>query len=140
MLIKYLTTINIFYRILLFMSTIIAVNFIYRGTGNLTSLPTLCPFRLLTGVPCPACGISRSVGALSAGDFSTSTSIHPLGIFVALTISLFLIRPDWVIKLSDKYSLYFNQLNFVKKATLISITLITLWLWNLLRLDLNLLN
>jgi hypothetical protein len=140
MLIKYLTTINIFYRILLFMSTIIAVNFIYRGTGNLTSLPTLCPFRLLTGVPCPACGISRSVGALSAGDFSTSTSIHPLGILVALTISLFLIRPDWVIKLSDKYSLYFNQLNFVKKATLISITLITLWLWNLLRLDLNLLN
>jgi hypothetical protein len=140
MLIKYLTTINIFYRILLFMSTIIAVNFIYRGTGNLTSLPTLCPFRLLTGVPCPACGISRSVGALSAGDFSTSTSIHPLGILVALTISLFLIRPDWVIKLSDKFSLYFNQLNFVKKATLISITLITLWLWNLLRLDLNLLN
>jgi len=140
MLIKYLTTINIFNRILLFMSTIIAVNFIYRGTGNLTSLPTLCPFRLLTGVPCPACGISRSVGALSAGDFSTSTSIHPLGIFVALTISLFLIRPDWVIKLSDKFSLYFNQLNFVKKATLISITLITLWLWNLLRLDLNLLN
>jgi hypothetical protein len=140
MLIKYLTTINIFNRILLFMSTIIAVNFIYRGTGNLTSLPTLCPFRLLTGVPCPACGISRSVGALSAGDFSTSTSIHPLGIFVALTISLFLIRPDWVIKLSDKFSSYFNQLNFVKKATLISITLITLWLWNLLRLDLNLLN
>jgi hypothetical protein len=140
MLIKYLTTINIFNRILLFMSTIIAVNFIYRGTGNLTSLPTLCPFRLLTGVPCPACGISRSVGALSAGDFSTSTSMHPLGILVALTISLFLIRPDWVIKLSDKFSSYFNQLNFVKKATLISITLITLWLWNLLRLDLNLLN
>jgi hypothetical protein len=140
MLIKYLTTINIFNRILLFMSTIIAVNFIYRGTGNLTSLPTLCPFRLLTGVPCPACGISRSVGALSAGDFSTSTSMHPLGILVALTISLFLIRPDWVIKLSDKFSSYFSQLNFVKKATLISITLITLWLWNLLRLDLNLLN
>jgi hypothetical protein len=140
MLIKYLTTINIFYRILLFMSTIIAVNFTYRGTGNLTSLPTLCPFRLLTGVPCPACGISRSVGALSAGDFSTSTSMHPLGILVALSISLVLIRPDWVIKLSEKFNLFFNQLNIIKKATLISVTLITLWLWNLLRLDLNLLN
>jgi hypothetical protein len=140
MLIRYLTNINIFYRILILISTALAINFVYRGTSNLTSLPTLCPFRLLTGVPCPACGISRSVGALSAGDFSTSVSMHPLGILVAFFIFLLLIRPDWIIKLSERFNLFFNQLNFIKKATLISVTLISLWLWNLLRWDLNFLN
>lgn len=140
MLIRYLTNINIFYRILILISTVLAINFVYRGTSNLTSLPTLCPFRLLTGVPCPACGISRSVGALSTGDFSTSVSMHPLGILVAFFIFLLLIRPDWIIKLSERFNLFFNQLNFIKKATLISVTLISLWLWNLLRWDLNFLN
>jgi hypothetical protein len=51
-----------------------------------------------------------------------------------------LIRPDWIIKLSERFNLFFNQLNFIKKATLISVTLISLWLWNLLRWDLNFLN
>jgi hypothetical protein len=121
-------------------SATLAINFVYRGTSKLTSLPTLCPFRLLTGVPCPACGLSRSVGALSGGDFSTSISMHPLGILVAFFIFLLLIRPDWIIKLSKKFNLFFNQLNFIKKATLISCTLISLWLWNLLRWNLNFLN
>jgi hypothetical protein len=66
--------------------------------------------------------------------------MHPLGIWVAIFIFLLLIRPDWIIKLSERFNLFFNQLNFIKKATLISVTLISLWLWNLLRWDLNFLN
>jgi hypothetical protein len=59
---------------------------------------------------------------------------------VAFFIFLLLIRPDWIIKFSEKFNLFFTHLNFINKATLISVTLISLWLWNLLRWDLNFLN
>lgn len=40
----------------------------------------LCPFRLLTGRPCPGCGMGRAVTAAMRGDLAASWSSHPLGI------------------------------------------------------------
>ena len=53
--------------------------------------PGFCPFRLSTGLPCPACGLTRSVVALVHGDLGASLYFHPLGlatvlVFVALVL------------------------------------------------------
>lgn len=50
----------------------------WRATGG----PVLCPFRLLTGYPCPLCGITRSVAALGAGDVEAGLAMNPLGVAV----------------------------------------------------------
>jgi hypothetical protein len=42
--------------------------------------PTACPFRLVTGRPCPACGITRSWSAATRLDVRDSLAWHPLGI------------------------------------------------------------
>ena len=42
--------------------------------------PTVCPFRLATGRPCPACGITRSWSAATRLDVRESVAWHPLGI------------------------------------------------------------
>jgi hypothetical protein len=42
--------------------------------------PTVCPFRLVTGRPCPACGITRSWSAATRLDVRDSLAWHPLGI------------------------------------------------------------
>jgi hypothetical protein len=42
--------------------------------------PTLCPFRLLTGLPCPGCGMGHAVVFALRGDFSASFAAHPLGL------------------------------------------------------------
>lgn len=47
-----------------------------------TDGPVLCPFRLLTGYPCPLCGITRSVAALGAGDVEAGLALNPLGVAV----------------------------------------------------------
>lgn len=47
------------------------------------ALPPLCLFRLVTGLPCPGCGITRSVVDLVHGDLAASLHHHPFG-FVAL--------------------------------------------------------
>lgn len=41
---------------------------------------TLCPFRLLTGIPCPGCGMGHSLVFALRGDFGGSFRSHPLGI------------------------------------------------------------
>ena len=51
--------------------------------------PSLCPFRLASGLPCPGCGLTRSVVALAHGDLSASLYYHPLGpVFVAVLVGL----------------------------------------------------
>jgi hypothetical protein len=49
----------------------------------------LCPLRRLTGVPCPFCGMTRSVTALVHGDVGASLVWNPGGMMVvALAVAL----------------------------------------------------
>lgn len=50
--------------------------------GKIASLPSLCPFHTLTGVPCPGCGLTRAVVCLCHGRFSESLAFHPLALAV----------------------------------------------------------
>lgn len=45
---------------------------------------SLCPHMLLTGLPCPGCGITKSLVCLYRGDLSASFGYHAFGPFVAL--------------------------------------------------------
>jgi hypothetical protein len=50
-------------------------------------LPSLCTFKNLTGLPCPGCGLVRSVTALVHGDVSGSLAYHRLGWLVFFYIA-----------------------------------------------------
>jgi hypothetical protein len=47
-----------------------------------------CPFLLVTGVPCPGCGLSRAIVALLQGDWQTSLTLHAYGPIFAVGIAL----------------------------------------------------
>lgn len=55
---------------------------------------TVCLFKNFTGIPCPSCGITRSLLLLIAGDVSQAVMINPLGLVAASTL---LILPFWMI-------------------------------------------
>jgi hypothetical protein len=40
--------------------------------------PVLCTFRVLTGKPCPTCGMTRATCALVHGEWAKARSYHPL--------------------------------------------------------------
>lgn len=49
--------------------------------------PVICPFRLMTGLPCPGCGLTRSWIALAHGDPGTAFARHAFGpVLFALAI------------------------------------------------------
>jgi hypothetical protein len=41
--------------------------------------PVICPFRRVTGLPCPACGLTRSWQAAAHLRVTESIGYHPLG-------------------------------------------------------------
>ncbi len=52
----------------------------------------ICPFYLLTGHPCPGCGMGRSFCAVTQGDLWEALRYHLLGPFVYLMFLVILIR------------------------------------------------
>ena len=57
------------------------------GAGEVEG-PTVCPFRLATGLPCPFCGTTRSLMALGRGDLEASLQLNPLGLLLAVAASV----------------------------------------------------
>ena len=49
-----------------------------------------CPFKAIFGVPCPTCGTTRALVALLKGNFGDAFHINPLGIFVTITIVIYM--------------------------------------------------
>ncbi|MBI3921066.1 MAG: DUF2752 domain-containing protein [Armatimonadetes bacterium] len=53
----------------------------------------LCLFKWITGVPCPGCGLTRSVTCLSHGHFAAAFHFHPFGIVAYLVLAGLLFAP-----------------------------------------------
>lgn len=51
---------------------------------HLKSSQSLCPIKMLTGFPCPSCGITKSIVCFYQGDFFGSFSYHVLGPIVVV--------------------------------------------------------
>ena len=47
---------------------------------------TVCMMRRVTGMPCPTCGMTRSLASLAKGHLAQSLAYHPFGILVAILI------------------------------------------------------
>jgi len=48
---------------------------------------TLCLFKGLTGLPCPTCGSTRTMGRLAALDFAGSLAMNPLATLGAVVVT-----------------------------------------------------
>ena len=51
---------------------------------HLKNSQSFCPIKMLTGFPCPSCGITKSIVCFYQGDFFGSYSYHVLGPIVVV--------------------------------------------------------
>jgi len=72
---------------------------ILGGPAALAIFPRLslgmCPFGVLTGLPCPLCGGTRAAKALLHGDWGLALYFNPLAIIAALALALALAMLIW---------------------------------------------
>jgi hypothetical protein len=55
-----------------------------NDNNQIETAQSLCPFKMLTGFPCPGCGITKSLIFLYEGDFLKSIFYHLFGPIVFL--------------------------------------------------------
>jgi hypothetical protein len=97
-----------------------------------------CLFRLVTGIPCPSCGSTRSVLAMLHGKLAESIYWNPLGIVI---LALMIFSPAWImIDLIRKKSLFFHT--YLKAESLLRrkhimipaiLLIVANWIWNIVK-------
>lgn len=56
-------------------------------------LPFFCPFKAITGIPCPGCGMTRAVLSVARGDFDAAYHDNPF-VFLLLFIVVISVMPE----------------------------------------------
>jgi len=102
-----------------------------------TDTPTACLFKMITHVPCPACGTTRSLMLLSHGEIVQSLLTNPFGMLLAF---LLVIVPAWMtvdlLREADSFLRWYIAIERVmKRNRWVSIPAIVLvatnWCWNI---------
>lgn len=99
-----------------FLTLLIPLFLMYFNTNNhLETDQSLCPFKMLTGFPCPGCGITKSLVYWYEGDYYKSISYHVLGPFVIgfCMLTIVVLITELITKRE-----YFNSFLYNKKLAL----------------------
>jgi len=69
-------------------SALVLIIFSFTGVvvEILNDLPHFCLFQQLFSIPCPGCGIIRSIDSISKLDIRSSLQYNPVGIFIVMSI------------------------------------------------------
>ena len=97
-------------------------------------IPIGCPFKIITGIPCPGCGGIRATQCLLNGDFANALYTNPLSCLFCLFCA---ILPLW-----SFYDCYKNKQtlkNFLtttwsnKTIIIVGVILLANWIWNIIK-------
>ena len=84
----------------------------FNGDNHLETDQSLCPFKMVTGFPCPGCGITKSLVYFYQGDLYKSLNYHLLGPFViAFSLATIIVLSFELITKRD----FFNGIMYNKK-------------------------
>lgn len=95
---------------------------------------TLCPTKILWGIPCPGCGITRAVKLCFEGDLLAAVRMNPniILVWIILPIAPFIL----IIQLTTRKD-YIARINaFLDKKVYLVIILIaegSIWIYNIVR-------
>jgi hypothetical protein len=99
---------------------------------------TVCPMKIIAGVPCPSCGTTRSVERILHGHFMEAMVINPFG---CIAFAFLIVAPLWILldlfQKSSSFFLFYQRIEKTLQAQTVYIPLIILcllnWYWNIMK-------
>lgn len=86
----------------------------------------LCPFKTMTGLPCPTCGLTRAVMAMTRLDFAAAFAFNPLAVAAVLAGGVYLTYAAIVLLARlprFRPRLSRRDLNVARAATLVGVSI-----------------
>ena len=127
---------KIFQRYKLFLTVIIGLGlvfFIFLCMEHIP-IPFGCPFKTITGIPCPGCGGIRATRYLLSGEIQNALYINPLSCIFCLFCALL---PFWSFYdcYNGKHTLKtWLTTPWSNKAIVITVViLLANWIWNIIK-------
>ncbi|MCR5704720.1 MAG: DUF2752 domain-containing protein [Eubacterium sp.] len=82
----------------------------------------ICLFRILWGIPCPGCGITRALFLAIQGNFLEATKMHPLWIVLVIGVPVVLLERYLV--LSEQTTKRIKRINRIVLYILMAVFLV----------------
>ena len=117
------------FRILSVMGAWSFVRFLSFHNHGFTTGPTLCVFKLVTGYPCPFCGTTRAIAALSECHLRASFNFNPFGFFLTAAVLIWALRIKFIERKFQLALAYFSRVPLGNKV--VSAVAINAALWSL---------
>jgi hypothetical protein len=92
-----------------------------------------CLFSTVTGIQCPACGMTRSVASIARGDLEASLAYHPIGILLAGSALAAILIPTRTLRAQAAISAAWTGLAPAARVGIGAGALLLAWIWNLNR-------
>ena len=122
------------YKLFIIITTILGLAFFGLLLSERVQIPIGCPFKALTGIPCPGCGGTRALYAILHGDILEALYINPLS---CVLIVFFAILPFWAL-----YDGYTGK-GILQKAfrmrlpkfclVILFVVILANWIWNIIK-------
>ena len=77
------------------------------------TIPFFCPFKALTGVPCPGCGMTRAMLSITKGDFRGAFGYNPFSFFLLFMLVISVVPGKQAEKLSSIVPVIMNYVFIV---------------------------
>jgi hypothetical protein len=87
----------------------------------------LCPFRAVTGLPCPGCGMTRAFCAIGHGDFASAVGFNPLAPFVFVAMLLLWAHALSILLKLDSARAAIERLRPTPRATRVMLAVTLIW-------------
>jgi len=97
-------------------------------TSGFEDGPVLCPWRLLTGYPCPGCGGIRAMGAISTGQFEQAWLLNPVAFLVCSVVLVWAFRITPLIKIAQQASIKFRSQAFAIQVKTMALLYAFAWI------------
>lgn len=133
--------INKLYHIILILALIGHIWLYYVYTPKNSELKTLnvCLIKYFTSMPCPSCGVTRSIISIINGEFKKAFELNPIGYIISVIL---IILPPWIIfDIINKRITFFifylktvKYINNIKIAIPLFLLIIMNWIWNIIKM------